>query len=105
MISPMPKRPDFLCCMTDMLHPCRFRSQYGSKASWLLKCHRLSGSRAGPAGLSGTLYDGGCVLQQLRDKVFAVCVSQTGARSPCTCLWLQGKLHENLSPVRQQHVV
>ncbi|CAL5224911.1 g7676 [Coccomyxa viridis] len=40
--------------------------------------HRLSGSGSRPGGFCGTLYDGGHVLHQLRDKVFAVCVSQAG---------------------------
>ena len=39
---------------------------------------RISGSLARPGGFSGTLYDGGHVLQQLRDKAFAGCVSQAG---------------------------
>lgn len=41
---------------------------------------RLPGSGAKPGGFSGTLYDGGHVLQQLRDKVFAVCIDQAGVQ-------------------------
>ena len=49
-------------------------------------CCRLSGSGSRPGGFCGTLYDGGHVLQQLRDKVFAVCISQAGAPSLQTYL-------------------
>jgi len=46
---------------------------------------RLSGSGAKPGGFSGTLYDGGHVLQQLRDKAFAVCISQAGLQMFLSC--------------------
>jgi hypothetical protein len=40
---------------------------------------RLTGGRSGAGGFAGTLYDGGYVLADLRDKAHTLCASQAGA--------------------------
>ncbi len=101
----MTRRVNCLDYVTDMLSHADPGSSYNSKASGLLDFSRLSGSRAGPAGFSGTLYDGGCVLQQLRDKVFAVCVSQTGGQSPADAYGCKQPLKKLYSSKIRQHCV
>lgn len=43
---------------------------------------RLAGARSGPGGFTGTLYDGGYLLADLRDKAHTLAANQAGSRPP-----------------------
>ncbi len=49
--------------------------------SGLIGYARLTGARSGPGGFTGTLYDGGFLLADLRDKAHTLCANQAGMQA------------------------